>query len=453
MQAQNKKVLAVGPTNKRAKELREMLGDENAMTLHKLLKMRIKNGVSVDSNTRRTNPLEGVDVVIIDEIFALPVKMLGKIKSNIIDKFPNLQVIATGDPFQSRVSDVCVQDIDGYYKNVVATMFSYGILLQINKRMATQKDCDELTDIKRALKDGKTDIPHVKNIKQVKEIIERHITEGKFTGQILCYYKDTSKYVSNLIQDAIRKHPKNQHKNWRYIEGMQLCEGQELINRVWWKAQGKVININDSFVVSRIYDYVELEENENGESIEIPQVGIEIVDDLTGTLYMVKQSHVKNFAYPYCVTIHSSQGDTYSDCPITLMDFDAYWITANDKYVALSRSNRIDNIRIYAGPSLRISDKKIKAIVSSRISGHRVADSRSGRGFEEEDYVDVDWVFATLNLQKMKCAHADCECELSLVESNNTSFSIDRKDNRFAHTKKNCVIACRKCNISRKELI
>jgi hypothetical protein len=454
MQALGKKVLAVGPTTKRVKELRDMLGEENAMTLHKLLKLRVMNGEAVEVSCRKkkkkVNHLEGVEVLIIDEVFAFQVKMLGRMKSKIIEKFPNLKIIATGDPFQSRICDVKVADIDGYYKDAVATMFSYGILLQINKRMATEKDCVMLNDIKYALQNN-LKIPHVQKINQIKEIIERHINNGTFTGQILCYYRDTAKYVSNLIQEEIVK--QNPDKNWTYLNGMIVCEGQELINRIWWKAQGQVMNVNNCFTVSRIYEYAEIEAYDDGSKVSFPKTGIEIVDDLTGKLYFVKESQLKYFAYPYCVTIHSSQGDTYSNCPITLLDFDGYYITKNDKYVALSRSNRIENMRIYTGHSLRVSEAKINAIIKTRISGHKNEDNKKGRTFKEEDYVNQDWVHKMLSLQEMKCGHPDCRCELSLIESDGTSFSIDRKDNRFAHIKSNCIIACRKCNISRKELI
>ncbi len=464
MKSRGKKVLAVGPTNKRAKELRNVIGENNAMTLHKLLKMRIKNGEAVDGNSMKKNPLDGVDVLIIDEIFAFPVRMLGKIKSKIIDKYPDLKIIATGDPFQSRVNDVKVHDIDGYYESAIATMFSYGILLQINKRMATEEDCRKSNIIKSELKNGCNykDISYLEHINEEQDIIERHITqEGTFTGQILCYYRDTGKYVSRLIQDVISRHPGNQDKEWKYVEGMMLCEGQELINKEWFKVQGKVLNINDTFVVSRMYDYVEVKTDDDGNEIEYSRVGIEIIDELTGTLYIIKDSQLKNFVYPYCVTIHSSQGDTYSDCPVTLLDFDAFWITKNDQYVAISRANRISNIRLYTGVSLRVSEEKIKTIVHARLLGHKAADKTSGRPFNEDnslgeslrdEYVDVEWVLETLGKQKMTCAHADCGCDLSLLDSESSSFSIDRKDNRFAHTKENCVIACRKSNVSRKEL-
>ena len=450
-QTLNKKVLAVGPTHKRVKELSMMFGDGNAMTIYKVLKMRVKDGHAVDCDKVKVNPLDGVDVLIIDEIFALPVRMLGKIKSQIIDKYPNMKIIATGDPYQSRVNDVKVDDVDGYYKNAVATMFPYGLYLEINKRMATEKDIRQFDDISVALQKFQR-IPHVQRITTVEEIIERHInSDGDFDGQILCYYRDTSKYVGNLIQHARMRHLSNQNKDWIIVEGMLLYEGQELLNKRWRKYQGKTLNVNDSLVVVEINDYVETVEEEDGTITQVSDVRIEMMD-ASGVLYRIKSSNLKNFAYPYCVTIHSSQGDTYSDCPVTLLDFDAYWILKNDKKVALSRANRIDNMRIYEGESLRVSEQKIEDIIEKRIKGHIIADTTSKRTFNMEEYVDDEWVLETLTKQKLTCAHSDCECELSLYDSEETTFSIDRKDNRFAHTKNNCVIACRQCNVSKKPL-
>jgi len=43
-----------------------------------------------------------------------------------------------------------------------------------------------------------------------------------------------------------------------------------------------------------------------------------------------------------------------------------------------------------------------------------------------------------------------CEVELQYVDNNDTLATIERLNNKFGHTKKNCVIACKKCNLSRE---
>jgi len=42
-----------------------------------------------------------------------------------------------------------------------------------------------------------------------------------------------------------------------------------------------------------------------------------------------------------------------------------------------------------------------------------------------------------------------CEVELQYVDNNDTLATIERLNNKFGHTKSNCVLACRKCNLSR----
>jgi len=43
-----------------------------------------------------------------------------------------------------------------------------------------------------------------------------------------------------------------------------------------------------------------------------------------------------------------------------------------------------------------------------------------------------------------------CEVELQYVNNNDTLATIERLNNKFGHIKSNCVIACRKCNLSRE---
>jgi len=42
-----------------------------------------------------------------------------------------------------------------------------------------------------------------------------------------------------------------------------------------------------------------------------------------------------------------------------------------------------------------------------------------------------------------------CEVELQYVDNNDTLATIERLDNSKGHIKSNCVIACRKCNLSK----
>lgn len=471
-QKEGKKVLAVAPTNKRVKDLKEKIGDANAMTLHKLLKMGVgKENEDKKSNDKSRSILPDIDVLLIDEIYAFPVKLLGKIKSQIVDKYPNMQIIATGDVHQSRVADIHNCDVDAYYSQVVASMFPSGILLQLNKRMASKEDSDKIALIKNAVMEGKS-IPFIKKFNAISHLLERHIQEdGTFTGVALCYHHDTKFAVSQLIHAAIVSHQANKDNEYVDVEGFKLCVGMEMVNRIWTKARGKVMNVNDNFRITRIYDYIKSVENDDDDLIdEITQKAVEMIDETTGELFVVKQEHLCHFEYPYCWTIHSSQGDTYENCPISCFDFDAYWINKNDKYTAMSRTNRVECVEIYDGDSFKLDPRgpkvrealphqQLKETIERRILSHKHADNKAQREFDDETYINVEWVMEKLGSQNMKCAHHDCACDLTIaIDTENprekkSNFSVDRKDNRFAHTKENCVISCRNCNNKRKQLI
>jgi len=43
-----------------------------------------------------------------------------------------------------------------------------------------------------------------------------------------------------------------------------------------------------------------------------------------------------------------------------------------------------------------------------------------------------------------------CKVKLQYIDNNDTLATIERLDNSIGHIKSNCVIACRKCNLSRE---
>ncbi len=70
---------------------------------------------------------------------------------------------------------------------------------------------------------------------------------------------------------------------------------------------------------------------------------------------------------------------------------------------------------------------------------------RTSKGIRFPDnYISLQIVREMIANQKGACIY--CHCELTAE-----NYSVDRKNNRFSHTKNNCVISCSKCNIERAD--
>ena len=178
----------------------------------------------------------------------------------------------------------------------------------------------------------------------------------------------------------------------------------------------------NSIVVSNIYD------DENTE-LEIPR-------DIINT----------KFTSPYCFTIDAIQGLTIDE-PTTLFDIQCPY-ACNYKYIytMVSRMTSLSLLTIF-----KYSDQKLKMLnnayykqrIIRNIEMHELADEEAGRIYTDEDYVNFDWVMEKLKEQDYKSTSG----EILTIET----ISIDRKDNKKAHTKDNCQLMTWLENVSKSD--
>ena len=79
------------------------------------------------------------------------------------------------------------------------------------------------------------------------------------------------------------------------------------------------------------------------------------------------------------------------------------------------------------------------------------ADKRSKRTYAEEEYIDPDFLIERRKKRNNQCIY----CDIPLQSFNRRRFNgvtVQRLDNKLAHIKENCVIACNQCNNCRMEL-
>ena len=291
------------------------------------------------------------------------------------------------------------------------------------------------------------------------DLFSRHFKEASFTGAVVCYHLDTVDTTGRLIHAEFMR--RNPQIRFTRVNGMYLYLGQELINRDHRVVCGKTLHVNYSYIVESV-ETGEIERRGRDKTGKLGRGKVETVQSTivwmkcpqTGDKFFIPAKCIESFRYPYAITIHSSQGDTYRDVPLSLFDFDSYWIKSNDKYTAISRSNRLHLVKIYNGQSMKICMRRLCEKIERRIESHKSEDKKKNRilegDFAREDYVTVEWVLERFNSTNFLCPH--CNSNYSLTHSiGMKDFSIDRIDDNFAHTIKNCVVGCRGCNVSRSK--
>jgi pyoverdine/dityrosine biosynthesis protein Dit1 len=94
---------------------------------------------------------------------------------------------------------------------------------------------------------------------------------------------------------------------------------------------------------------------------------------------------------------------------------------------------------------------KFKHMISHSIH----ADAESNRPYERIDFINEDFLNYLWSNQDKHCFHCNCIMTLDFNANNRipTQISIQRLNNDLPHIKTNCVLACFKCNLSRKERI
>ena len=87
-----------------------------------------------------------------------------------------------------------------------------------------------------------------------------------------------------------------------------------------------------------------------------------------------------------------------------------------------------------------------KMIILNMLKTSKQADIKKNR-YDANNFVDKCFLEMLMD-ESMECYY--CKIEMQLIEYSDTLCTIERLDNKIGHTKANCVLACKKCNITKK---
>jgi len=93
----------------------------------------------------------------------------------------------------------------------------------------------------------------------------------------------------------------------------------------------------------------------------------------------------------------------------------------------------------------------IDRIINGKLQLHKKEDKKYERTYNEEDYINTDWIKNTL----ITCDNTCSICHRGLKLTNyeylsKEQFSVDRINNKIAHIQSNCQIICLECNLKKR---
>ena len=324
-----------------------------------------------------------------------------------MDKNPNKKFYATGDEYQLEpIETLNIIETEKYYNSIINRMFPHQIVLKDNKRCKTKEDQEKIKTISKSIRDAASKEDAMKIIKANFKTTSR--LEDIKTLRNVVGLNSTGEMLNELL---------HQKKN-----GEKFYVGMEVVGRKTFKNKDYQIYSNYTYTIVDI-DSASMTVDDGDIEHEVPIEKVEIL-----------------FKMSYARTANSYQGLS-EEQPITIFDTYSNWITVKWFYTAITRATNLDNIYIYVG-KYKSNVIPLENVIKSRIQGHFQADLDSFLTEEEMyDYVSVEWVLETLKKVK-KCV---C-CGVHLTQE---TFSIDRLNNDVCHSKGNCRIICRHCNISK----
>lgn len=434
-------VVSCSLTNKRVQELSQ--SNVDCQTYHNLLSIRLSddgNDEMIETDGKTTK-LRDVDYIYIDEIGMLSIKLLFKL-SRVMEKYPNIKLIATGDIYQQTVdTHTKTFDNDAYKTRALNSIFPNVITLKENKRFKNPKDVEALNIIKdKLVNHDSTDSRRFisQYLQPTDNIVDIYnmIFNNPDPVVCICYFQQTRKYINDLMHDLHIKrtqpHLVKTVYDHKLVNGdvLVVCEKRTTKEHVFQvNTEYKIIGFNDTDVV--------LENIITGEVVDLPNIWF---------------SQEKSFfTYNYCYTSIQTQGDTYKDTNLVIFDMFSSLFSGRGIYTSIGRATSLDRVYVYTGKDINYSfvrDELRDKFLQSRINSHKEADRLADRPFRDEDFVDSQWV-----LDKFQHGNPKCHCGKSLtldISNKHHLFSIDRIHNSLPHTRDNCILSCYHCNTSRK---
>lgn len=419
-----KEALIVTPNNMQACEfIREGF---DSCTTYQALGIRLNDSGEESSVKMR---VEDYEFILFDEIFSYDLKMLAKV-ADYMEAHPEKRFFATGDPCQNQPIQSLTTDFDSYYYRILNRMFPNQIVLKECKRMK-REDGEKIKRIKSVLMKTDDRATWIRVFRdegiRVVEVVPDKLSE--LDGLSVCYTRNMVKKINMAVHERV-----SQSKKGFMIRGVKYWKGMDLVCTVTTRLKNVNLYCNYTYQLESISDTeIVLLDPLTNDEISIPR--------------KIKQKDsLDMFQFSYAGTGHSTQGLTF-DTNINVFGImhpyaDWRWV-----YTAATRGRDLKKLTIFVAPGAEEFQRVLRKSVAERIQGYKDQDLKAGREYEESDFLTADSVMGSLKACNFSCTY--CRRELSL-SGDLSVWTMDRIDNKLAHIRSNCVVACLSCNCSKK---
>lgn len=417
-----KNKLFVCPTNKLCQMLRK--DGHEALTVHMLLGL----GFNDQENTKmRETDISKYDCIVFDEIYLNSPNILMKI-AFFMNNNKDKRFLATGDTCQLEpVKFDVLNNIENgeiYRDDCVKILFPHMIRLKECKRLKNKKDIEKMTQMKTDILNS--NIPVMDTLRKYGFKIIDDLKDLKTIHNVAYYHyrcNDVNKYVIDNLVKVDKSLIIDKKKYWK---GMKLICAKRI------KITGVKCHVNYEYELKKI--------NKNKFTLFEP------IEDI---IFELDIKFIDNFRYPYCSTVHSVQGLTYIE-NYTIFNCDSPIASRNWVYTAITRTDDISKITIFKETEKKITQQGRNIIAhyfNDRIGDLKKQDEKAKREFNKKDYVNVEWINDKFS-ESNYCSLCRIPFETSLIKGTvKSNISIDRMNNKKPHTKDNCRLVCRLCNV------
>lgn len=374
----------------------------------------------IELKTLKEMDLSDYKTVVFDECLLYTPDRLKRLDI-LIRKYPNIKFMATGDTDQRNPVGF---DNSDYLNHCMNIIFPNQILLSEIKRLANNKD-------KEIWKLLKHDI--LKTNLSIEDICKKHSIktinkiEDITTKRNICYFNFRCLEVNEHIHKNILKNTE------KYFKGL------EIICRKYEKTKEYVLNTN--------YTY----------KIKSMKPKIVIVDEVDQKEYTIPQRMLySHFKLPYSLTCDSVQGLSFGEQEkITILDSNIPYTDRKYFYTSITRSRKVENVTIFIHPEAeqkRFSKSRVLQYFRFKVENYKQQDFKAKREYKQNEFITAEQIDDLLTRQNNKCLYCNCHFDIDIDINSNvvSNITVDRINNKFAHTKSNSVLACVACNCSRK---
>ena len=410
--------LFICPYNKLCQVLRSETF--KAQTYNKLFGVFFK-GEDNDNKKMKQLDIENQTVIVFDEIYLYDPERLKKI-DRMIRNNPDKIFLATGDCDQR---DPVGYNNSEYIKHCINCIFKNKIVLKDIKRLKCEEDKKKWKLRKKDIFESDLSVEEI--CKQRKIKIVRRMQDVKTTKNVAFFNKCRTTPVNNFVHFNLLK------KKEKFYVGLEVICKEHIQKKTF------VLHTNYSYKITKY-----------------TKDKVEIKDELDDIVYTISHCELDNkFALPYCFTCDSIQGLSFKEEEKVTI-FDANIPHTDKKYLwtAITRARQLKNVSVFIHNEEEVERLKfyrMKRYFKNKTEGYKQQDKAKNRTYINHEFVDYDWMMRKLKECKFQCTLCNSRFTLDVNNGNfNSNITVDRIDNKLAHIKSNCQMACLHCNVSKK---